>query len=74
MNTTVYRCPTCDRMFPAKNLIGSQCLVCGGTMNDVTGTKVANEFLAIVNGPVPSKVKYQFMDRRMPTDYGNGQS
>jgi len=74
MNKTVCRCPQCDRMFPAKNLIGFQCPVCGGTMNDVTGTKLANEFLAIINSSAPSEILNQYMNRRMPTDYGNGQS
>lgn len=74
MNTTVYRCSKCDRMFPDQHIAGCKCPICQGTMNDVTGTQLAKDFLAIVKAPVPRQVKFSFMDRRISTDYGNDQA
>lgn len=67
--TQVLQCTNnqCTHVFPKQNLINDKCPLCGGAMKDITGTKLGNDFIAIIQRVPPQVVKNSYMNRHLST-------
>lgn len=71
MAKQVFECTQCHAYFPDRHVKENKCPQCNGAMKDITNTARANEFLQAIGEYAPKVVAYSFMNKRMPTDYGD---